>query len=168
VKIDIPKLKFTKWIEIESIPPILGDLGNHKGIYLIAKKPRGITALASADPSDADILYIGMTTQSLRSRLRKLVAAVSTARKHSGGRRIANLFGPYPTGNVWKKDALYISYSAPYGKAPRDKTPDHFEEMGVICYLEYHLLGAFFERHGFTPKCNGKRRGEVRKISKAV
>jgi hypothetical protein len=159
----VPVLQFSAWSEIErfaselrlSIPV------RSPGLYLVARKTGRFDNALAADPIDKDIIYIGMTTSSLRARLTKFWVALNGGKGHSGGKRTRKTYGDYFGRDKTSSASLYVAYCAPFGQLDRQKTGDHFYQMGMVTLLEYQLLGDWYRLHGRTPSCNAKRRGEA-------
>jgi len=156
----IPKPSFSKWIELSEFIEAGPLPARVMGVYLISKKkPRA----ASRRPviTDPDIIYIGMSTSTLRNRLRSFYrAACRSGRGHSGGRKVAEKFGSYKNGWSRKSVKLYVSYWAPYGQREKEMSYRYFKQMGIVTYLEYRYLGQYYKKHLRTPVCNANRRGQ--------
>lgn len=162
-QINTPRITFCNWIELSEYFENTSKYIQPRcpGIYLIskAKEQKG-----RCKTNDKKIIYIGMSTTSVKTRLRNLCNIVlkNQPAPHSGGKTIVEKFGNYKPGKgQWKKEKLYVSFSTPYGEVdPYSKNYSKFKKMGIVSYLEFKLIGRYYKKHGRTPVCNKDYLGE--------
>lgn len=160
MKIEIPRLKFTKWMALKGDFKMSDFLEAREiGIYIVSRKKIKSIGNRNASYLDENLVYIGMTTNSLRYRLNNLKKQIyHTERGHSGGRKIRDTILP----NMKPTEELFFAYAVVSTRSKTDKSLADFKSMGIVKFQEEFLLGKFYSKYGTTPKCNGYRRGEER------
>lgn len=157
--LNIPKIQFSKWIEISKRNKLkeFNSKGT-AGVYIVSIKKNSYKSNYPAKILDKDIIYIGMSTASVRSRVDKFNSRIrGTNASHSGGKRIFSLFHKYPTSKKWKNRKLFVAVSCRFRPINKLINFKDFIIKGKITYIEYFLFARFFKRFQRLPIRNKVR-----------
>ena len=143
----LPAIRFSNWISCDQDDP-MRDFKGLPGVYLLAhfrKPPRG-----RANPRAQEIVYIGETCNSLRSRWNQFRrSAFESKGGHGGGDTYRKKFGPVRSQLLKYSQRLYIAVFAP--TSVNGKLRESF-----IRYVERKLLVEYYLFRKRMPRCNKK------------
>lgn len=161
--IKLPKTQFSRWVEISQRMEL--EEFNKKrlpGLYIVSSKKSSYKSNSPAKVLDKDIIYIGMTTTSIKGRVDKFYRRVRGLKgSHSGGKRILSKFKKYPNSTKWKNRKIFIAVSCRFEKNEPKITYKDFIKMGKISYIEYYLFARYFKKFKRLPIGNKENYNEI-------
>ena len=142
--IDLQYSKFLAWKNRSTYPNF-----HYPGVYAISICEFN---LAGRDFSWEHVVYIGMTTTSLKQRLYGFHRAIHGKRGHSGGNTMYKTY--QSVGTEIDLDSIFV---AMMGISCDVKTPtaSDLRTLGNVVYLEYEAFAQYYEASGGNkPKFN--------------
>lgn len=155
--IDI-KINFSKWFELDDYLENCPVEIRSSGVYIISLKSPKNVSNRKASCTDKDIIYIGMSSTSLRYRIKSFCWTIKGKKEnHSGAQRIRKLLGKYDI-RKYKNKKIYVSYFIPTGHIHNPLRPSDYKTMGITSYFEFLIIGKFFKKFNQTPIGNANKR----------
>lgn len=144
-----PRIKFSRWSPFEKIQDLSRIRGvKEPGVYLIGefeRKPKG-----RVDRRSKHILYVGISVDSLRKRLRKFYhSALESKKGHSGGKNCRKKFKAIKKTKDLRK-RLYVAVF----KVEKSRVKDKVLRDSFIKYVERNLFLSYCKKHKRLPYCN--------------
>lgn len=135
----IPKVRFTPWVKWSKRNSLINK--DYPGVYLLAHFNR--IPSGRANPYTRQIVYIGETCGSLKSRWKQFErTAFQGKEEHSGAITYRKVIGG-------RGNNLYVA------AFPVDNLDKKIQPL-FIRYIERKLIWNFVKKIDLTPKCNKK------------
>lgn len=135
----------------------ISNLSDQPGVYMLAYTHKEIL---DTPLELRDIFYVGMSTTSLRKRLRQFLDGIEDGGHHSGAKRFFVRWAaktPYRHLNP-KKTGNFLVVTCPFECAPEKslRTPADLRMLGMVAALEYFTLAKIKDGLGLEPPLNKK------------